>query len=144
MAGDNPTLAAANEPTGIEPLNAQPTEPQPPKQHPTGDKIPASLTSLPSGFEHVVFPFGHGSRTKSNQTVSSLPSADQSEDLVKAKVRPPGPARPKEVEVESWKAQLGAEYADVWDKVRNVVEGRRVEVYKVATGLGRGNTTWRV
>ena len=31
MADANPTLAAANESTGIEPLNAQRTSPQPPK-----------------------------------------------------------------------------------------------------------------
>ena len=45
------------------------------------------------------------------------------------------------VEVQSWKAKLGAEYADVVDEARNVVEGRQVEVYKADTGLGKGNTT---
>ena len=44
----------------------------------------------------------------------------------------------EEVEVRSWKAKLGAEYADVVDKARNMAESRQVEVYKADTGLGRG------
>ena len=138
MSSDNPTLAAANESTGLEPLNAQPTSPQPPKQQPTGDEIPSSLTNLPSGFEPFVFPLDLGSRTKSNQTVSALPSANAFEDLVKAKIRPPGPARAEEVEVNGWKAEMGAKYGDIVDKVMNVVEGGQVKVYKVVTGLGKG------
>ena len=138
MSSDNPTLAAANESTGLEPLNAQPNSPQPSKQQPTGDEIPSSLTSLPSGFEPFVFPLDLGSRTKSNQTVSALPSANVFEELVKAKIRPPGPARAEEVEVKAWKAETGTEYADIVDKVRDVVEGGQVKVYKVGTGLGKG------
>ena len=138
MSSDNPTLAAANESTGLEPLNAQPTSPQPPKKQPTGDEIPSFLTSLPSGFELFVFPLDLGSRTKSNQTVSALPSANAFEDLVRAKIRPPGPARVEEVDVEAWKAETGSENADIVDKVRDVVEGEQVKVYKVVTGLGKG------
>ena len=138
MASDNPTLAAANESTGLEPLNAQPTSPQPPKQHPTGDEIPPSLTSLPTGCEPFVFPLDLGSRTKSNQTVSTLPSANAFEDLVKAKIRPPGPARAEEVEVKAWEAEMGAETADIVDKVRNAVDWGQVKIYKVGTGLGKG------
>ena len=138
MTSDNPTLAAANESTGLEPLNAQPTSPQPPKQHPTGDEIPSSLTSLPTGFEPFVFPLDLGSRTKSSQTVSALPSANAFKDLVKAKIRPPGPARAEEVDVKAWEAEMGSEYADIVDKVRNAVEGGQVKVYKVGTGLGKG------
>lgn len=37
----------------------------------------------------------------------------------------------EEVEVQSWKVQLGAEYADVVDEARNVVESWQVEVCKV-------------
>ena len=133
MSSDNPTLAAANESTGIEPLNTQPTSPQPPKQQPTGNEIPSSLTTLPSGSEPFVFPLDH-----SNQTVSALPSANTFEELVKAKIRPPSPARAEEVEVQAWKAGMGTEYADIVDKVRNVVEGGQVKVYKVGTGLGKG------
>jgi len=137
MAGDNPTLAAANEATGTEPLNSQPSEPQPPKEQSTGAEVPAALNSLPSALEPVVFPLDLGSRTKNNQTVSSLPSASEFEDLVKATIRPPGPSRAEEVDIESWKAQLGAQYADVVDKVSSVVESRHVKVYKVDTGVGK-------
>ncbi|KAI6791341.1 hypothetical protein KC358_g17802 [Hortaea werneckii] len=35
MVGDNPTLASAEEATGVEPLNGPPSEPQPPQHaHP--------------------------------------------------------------------------------------------------------------
>jgi len=135
MAGDNPTLAAANAATGTDPLNSQPSSPQPPQQQPTGAEPPAALASLPSPFEPVVLPLDLGSRTQNNQTVSALPSASEFEDLVKATVRPAGPSRAEEVDVESWKAQLGAQYADVVDKVSSVVESRQVKVYKVDTGL---------
>ena len=144
MAGDNPTFAAANESTGVKPLNAQPTKRQSPNQHSTGDEIPASLTSLPSGFEPIVFSLDFVSRIKSNQiksnqTVSTLPRADIFENLVKAKLRPSGPTRTEEVEVETWKAQRGAEFADVVDKVRSVVDTQQVKLYKVNTGVGKSD-----
>ena len=40
--------------------------------------------------------------------------------------------------MEAWKAEMGPEYANIVDKVRNVVEGGQVKVYKVGTGLGKG------
>ena len=43
-----------------------------------------------------------------------------------------------EEEGQSWKAKLGAEYAEVVDEARNMVESRQVEAYKMDTGLGRG------
>ena len=135
--GDNPTVAAANESTGFEPLNAQPTEPQPPKQDVSSDTVPPPLASLPSGFEPVFFPLDLGSRTKSSQTISSLPTATQFEDLVKAVTRPPGPTRAEEVEVESLQAQMGPAYIDVVEKITNVVESRQVKAFKVNTGLGK-------
>ena len=134
MTGDNPTLAAANESTGLEPLNAQPTSPQPPKQDTPSDSIPASLTSLPPNFEPVVFPLDLGSRGSNNQSVSSFPSPNQFEDLVKVKARPPGPARAEEVPVESF----GGEYTEVLRIVRDSVDSRQVKVYKVETGVGKG------
>ena len=136
MASTNPTFADANEATGVEPLNTAPTAPQPPKQHATGAEPPASLTSLPSGFEPVVFPLDLGSRTKNSQSVASLPSANQFEDLVKAKIRPPGPARAEELG-DAEVSALEAEYADVWDKVKGVVEGGQVKAYKVEGGVGK-------
>lgn len=134
MATDNPTLAAANESTGLEPLNAQPSSPQPPKQDTSSDTIPASLNSLPQGFEPLILPLDLGSRTSNNQSVSSLPTANQFEDLVKVKTRPPGPTRAEEVSEE----QLGAEYPDVVRKVRDAVGSRQVKVYRVETGVGKG------
>ena len=138
MARDNPTLAAANESTGIEPLNTQPNEPQPPKQQVTKDEIPASLASLPPGFEPVVFPLDLGRQKKTSQSVSTLPSANEFEDLVKAKTRPPGPTRAEEVDIESWKGKSGAVRADVVDAVRIAVDGQQVKIYQVKTGLGKG------
>ena len=38
----------------------------------------------------------------------------------------------------AWEAEMGAEYADIVNKVRNAVEGGQVKVYKVGTGLGKG------
>ena len=133
MSG-NPTLDAANEATGSAPLNSGPTEPQVPNEQPTGDEIPASLSSLPSGVEAVVLPLDTGSGTKNNQSVSSLPKANEFEDLLKAKIRPEGPSRAEEVDVQS----LGSKYTDLVEKVKNAVEGGQVKVYKVETGVGKG------
>ena len=138
MAETNPTLAAANESTGMEPLNAQPTSPQPPKQDTSLDTLPSSLNSLPSGFEPVMFPLDLGSRTKSSQTVSSLPNANQFEDLVKVKTRPPGPTRAEEVDLETLRRDLGIEGADVVEKIRAAVDGGKIGGYKVNTGVGKG------
>ena len=33
---------------------------------------------------------------------------------------------------------MGAEHADIVNKVRDAVEGGQVKVYKVSTGLGKG------
>ena len=132
MSG-NPTLDAANASTGTEPLNTAPPGPQTPQQPSLNDEPPTQLTSLPSGFEPVVFPLELGDRTKNNQTLSSssLPSANQFEDLVKAKTRPPGPSRAEEIGVE------GVE-KEVLEKVKGVVEGGRVKGYRVETGVGKG------
>lgn len=139
MADANPTFAAANESTGMEPLNAQPTSPQPPKQDTSLDTLPSDLTSLPSGFEPVMFPLDLGSRTKSSQTVSSLPTANQFEDLVKVKTRPPGPARAEEVDLEALSKDLGAGVADVVEKIKAAVEGGEIGGYKVNTGVGNAD-----
>ena len=138
MADPNPTLAAANESTGMEPLNAQPTSPQPPKQDTSLDTLPASLSSLTSGFEPVMFPLDLGSRTKSSQSVSSLPPANQFEDLVKVKTRPPGPIRAEEVDLETLKSELGVDGADVLEKIGAAVDRGEIGGYKVNTGVGKG------
>ena len=41
------------------------------------------------------------------------------------------------MEVQAWEAEMGTEYADMVDKVRNVVEGGQLKVYKVGTGVGK-------
>ena len=135
MASGNPTVDAANESTGIEPLNATPNEPQPPNQ--AADTIPASLASLPSGCEPVIFPLDASASGKSsNQNVSSLPSAAQFEDLVKAQIRPPGPARAEEVDYQS----LGMEHREIMEKVVDAVQGAEVKVYKLE--VGKGKSEW--
>ncbi|KAK3691215.1 hypothetical protein LTR37_018803 [Vermiconidia calcicola] len=135
MAGDNPTVADANASTGVEPLNTGPTDPQAPKQEAaTEDTIPPSLASLPAGYEPVVFPLAAAeSRTKNNQTVSSTPSASLFEDLVKAKIRPAGPARAEEVDLGS----VGKEHTAIAEKVREAVGGGEVKVYKLEVGKNK-------
>ncbi|KAK3718133.1 hypothetical protein LTR37_005248 [Vermiconidia calcicola] len=139
MAGDNPTVADANASTGVEPLNTGPTEPQAPKQEAaTEDTIPPLLASLPTGYEPVVFPLEAAeSRTKNNQTVSSMPSASLFEDLVKAKIRPAGPARAEEVDLGS----VGKEHTEIAEKVREAVGGG-VKVYKLE--VGKGKSEWYI
>ena len=85
-----------------------------------------------------MFPLDLGSRTKSSQTVSSLPTANQFEDLVKVKTRPPGPTRAEEVDLETLKRDLGVEGADVVEKIRAAVDGGEIGGYKVNTGVGKG------
>lgn len=40
--------------------------------------------------------------------------------------------------MKAWEAERGAEYVDIVDKVRSAVDGGQVKVYKVGTGLGKG------
>jgi hypothetical protein len=135
MSSGNPTLDAANESTGIEPLNSGPTEPQLPKQDvEPGYETPSALASLPPGYEFVSFPLDLLSKKKNNQTVSSLPSASKFEDLVRAKITPAGPARAEEVGLDG----VGNEQKEMVDKVRTAVGGGDVKAYEVETGVGKG------
>lgn len=104
MAGDNPTLATANEATGVEPLNSGPKEPQVPKQEAqnTSDQAPAPFGSLPHGYRPIVLPL-HVGNTASVQTASSLPGPHGFEDLLKATLNPSGPARAEELSLSSIK-----------------------------------------
>ncbi|KAI9668281.1 MAG: hypothetical protein M1821_001101 [Bathelium mastoideum] len=132
MASGNPTLDAAEASTGTEPLNAQPTSPQSPNlATPSTSHIPTSLSSLPSGYDPLILPLDLGSRTSSSQSVSSLPSANAFEDLLHAKVRPPGPARAEEVGLDV----EGNKFAKVVDMVREEVDSEQVKVYKVEVGV---------
>ena len=137
MAKGNPTLAAANESTGLEPLNATPHDPVPPNE-PSSNEPPPPLTSLPTGFQSINLPLDLGSRTKSSLSVSSLPSANEFEDLIRAKTRPPGPVRAEELDVEIAKQELGSDLGEVIQKIRSAVEEQDVKIYKVATGVGKG------
>lgn len=124
----NPTLAAANEATDIEPLNAGPTEPQPPKQEPSiTDNFPSSLQDLHSPYEPVVFPLDLGSRTKNNQSLSadSLPTTNEFEQLVKSTARPEGPNRAEEISVQ----EFGHE--DVVQKVKSVAAEGKVKAFRL-------------
>lgn len=120
----NPTDDAANEATGVEPLNAAPNEPQTPQRPPSKDEnIPASPTSLPPGCESVVFPLCLQSKTGTHQNISSLPHPRQFEELVKAKIRPAGPSRAEEMETAAWQDK----YSDVLEKLRQAVDGGNIE-----------------
>lgn len=132
MASGNPTLDAANEATGVEPLNAGPNEPQIPQEPPAkDDNIPDSLRHLPAGYELVVFPLSLQEKTDSHQSVSSLPSARQLEDFVKAKISPSGPARAEEMTTGSWQDK----YSDILVNIREAVDDGQVKFYRVETGL---------
>ncbi|KAL9096320.1 MAG: hypothetical protein Q9165_001317 [Trypethelium subeluteriae] len=134
MASGNPTLDAAEASTGIEPLNAQPTLPQPPNPTtPSTSQIPTSLSSLPSGYDPLILPLDLGSRTSSSQSISSLPSANAFEDLLHAKVRPPGPARAEDVGLDV----VENRFAEVVERVRGEVDSGQVKVYKVEAGVGK-------
>ena len=129
--GGNPTVDAANEATGVQPLNAGPNEPQTPQVPPAkDDNIPASLTSLPSGYEAVAFPLSLDSKTDTHQNVSSLPHARDFEKLVQAIVRPSGPARAEVMETDSWQDK----YSDAVKAVKDVVDEGNVQFYRVQTG----------
>lgn len=131
MASGNPTLDAANEATGVEPLNTGPNVPQIPQEPPAkDDNIPASLKSLPSGCEVVVFPLSLQEKADSNDNVASLPHARQFEDFVQAKIRPAGPARAEVMETRAWQDK----YSDILGKVREAVDGGEVKFYRIQTG----------
>lgn len=127
----NPTLDAANEATGVEPLNAGPDEPQIPQEPASkDDNIPESLTSLPSGCELVVFPLSLQSKKDTQENISSLPHARRFEDLVQAVIRPAGPARAEVMETSAWQDK----YSDVLEKVRKAADGGDVGFYRIQTG----------
>ena len=133
MASGNPTLDAANESTGVEPLNAPPKEPQAPNQANTRSAVPPTLSSLPSGCDFIDFRFD----IIGSQPVDGLPTARQFEDIVKAKVHPSGPARAEEIGLDGWEEVAGVRYAEALGKVGEAVEDGAVNVYKVETGIGK-------
>ena len=137
MSSDNPTVAEANKATGVEPLNAPPSQPQPPKQAEADNEIPEALASLPSGSEAVIFPLVFGDGAKSRHNVSSLPSANEFEDLVKETVSPAGPARAEEIELKAWAATADQDHSELVEKISEAVSDRNIKIFKVETGVGK-------
>ncbi|KAM0719094.1 hypothetical protein Q7P37_004999 [Cladosporium fusiforme] len=148
---DNPTVRSAEEATGMSPLNAQPSEPQPP-QHgsfladPTMDTLPPSLTNLPSPIQAFVLALDtRDTRDKNAESIdpSKYPDASKFEDLVKKGLRPEGPARAQDVPLEQvqWPAgfeaikQIVAENGEGL-KAFEVVQGvKKADVFVVAVDL---------
>lgn len=121
----------------MEPLNAGPTEPVPLKEDAGRDVIPSTLSSLPAGCEAIIFPLSLSQKLDTHQNVSGLPSSSGFEDLVKAKVRPAGPARAEDVGVEGWGKTAGAEHAELVTRVQEAAGGGEVGVYKLQAGVGK-------
>lgn len=139
MASGNPTLDAAESSTGTAPLNTGPSEPQPPQDNtrPRDETIPMSLTSLPTGCTAHIFPLSESPKLDTVENVSTLPSARGFEELVRAEIRPPGPARAEETSVEEWGRVSGAEYAELVLKVQEAAGGGEAKVYKLVAGVGK-------
>ncbi|KAI7203317.1 hypothetical protein KC316_g1084 [Hortaea werneckii] len=147
MVGDNPTLASAEEATGVEPLNGPPSEPQPP-QHiplvsdPTVDTVPTALQNLHSPFQGFVLALDAAdTRTKNKDSVSksggdaSYPSDSQFEDLVQSAMKPEGPVRAEEIRPENVK--WPEDYREVIKRVETVGEPEDLKVFKVVQGKGK-------
>lgn len=148
---DNPTLVSAEQATGLSPLNSQPSEPQIPQsgsvvKNPTLDTLPQSLSNLPSPFTAFVLALDtRDSREKNDNSVNpaTYPGSSKFEDLVKAGLKPEGPARAQAVNVEELKWPAGFEavkqmVADAGEglKAFEVVMGvHKAEMYVVSVDL---------
>ena len=133
MSSDNPAVASAEEATGLQPLNAGPTEPQPPQHEPavsdpTIDTIPSSLQDLPAPYESFVLALD----SSDSRSASSYPSDSQFEDLVRAGLLPEGPVRAESVETANVKTPDGFE--DILRMLENVGEGGQAKVYRIVRG----------
>jgi len=136
---DNPTLLSAEQATGLEPLNKQPSHPQPPQngsmvKNPTLDTLPPSLSNLPSPFEAFVLGLDtRDSREKNSESIdpTTYPDDSKFEDLVKKGLKPEGPARAQAVSVEEVKWPVG------FEAVRQMVAeaGERLKAFEVVMGL---------
>lgn len=149
---DNPTVLSAEQATGLSPLNKQPSQPQPPQsgsmvKNPTLDTLPSSLSNLPSPFTPFVLALDtRDSREKNDNTIdpATYPDSSKFEDLVKAGLKPEGPARAQAVDLGEVKWPAGFEavkpmVADAGEglKAFEVVTGvHKAEVYVVAVDLG--------
>ena len=129
-------LEKANQDTGVAPLNSDPkSAAQPPnaKSYSTSSVIPSALKGISatyvsdtdSAFEPVIFDYDG----------AQLSSAEEFEKLVAKASGNNGPARAEELGVEEWDPR--GEYGDVVRRVKEVVEGGDVKVYRVARGKTR-------
>jgi hypothetical protein len=136
---DNPTLLSAEEATGLEPLNKQPSQPQIPQsgsmlKNPTLDTLPESLSALPEPFEAFVLGLDtRDSREKNSESIdpTTYPNDSKFEDLVKKGLKPEGPARAQAVNVEEVKWPAG------FEAVRQMVAeaGEGSKAFEVVMGL---------
>ncbi|KAK5123279.1 hypothetical protein LTR85_002709 [Meristemomyces frigidus] len=143
MAGDNPTLASAEQDTGIAPLNAGPSAPQPPQHDPivsdpTIDDIPSALQSPPAPFQPFTLALdaASGTHSRNKRSVpesSGYPSDSDFEDLVKATLRPEGPARAESIKAEDVRWPEGSK-GDIVKRVKSAGSEGDVKVYKLVQG----------
>ncbi|EMC95961.1 hypothetical protein BAUCODRAFT_123242 [Baudoinia panamericana UAMH 10762] len=140
MSSGNPTLDAAQKATGMEPLNAQPSEPQPPQhgayvKDPTIDTVPPALQGLHPPFEAFVLALDStDSRSKNNQSVNpaTYPTDSEFENLVKAGLKPEGPVRAEAIKPEDVEWPEG--YREVVKHLESVGDERNIKAYKVVEG----------
>lgn len=115
-------------------------------KNPTLDTLPPSLSNLPSPFTAFVLGLdARDSRDKSSATIdpATYPDSSKFEDLVRAGLKPEGPARAQAVDLEEVKWPAGFEAVEqmVKDagegtKAFEVVMGvRKAEVFVVSVDL---------
>jgi hypothetical protein len=136
---DNPTVRSAEEATGLEPLNKQPSQPQIPQsgsmvKNPTLDTLPQSLSNLPKPFEAFVLGLDiRDSREKNSESIdpATYPSDSKFEDLVKKGLKPEGPARAQAVDVQE------VQWPSGFEAVRQMVAeaGEGLKAFEVVMGL---------
>lgn len=136
---DNPTVLSAEQATGLSPLNKQPSEPQVPQsgsmvKNPTLDTLPSSLSNLPSPFTPFVLALDtRDSREKNDDSINpaTYPDSSKFEDLVKAGLKPEGPARAQSVNVEEVK------WPDGLEAVKQMVAdaGEGLKAFEIVTGM---------
>lgn len=126
----------------MEPLNAQPSEPQPP-QHapvvsdPTVDTVPTALSNLHAPFTGFVMALDAAdTREKGKNTIrtsSDYPDSSKFEDLVKASLKPEGPVRAEQIDpgAVNWPDS----YREVIKTVETTAEPNDLKVYKVIQGV---------
>lgn len=127
----------------MQPLNAGPTEPQPPQytpvvSDPTVDTIPSALQSLPAPFQPFALALDSAdTRTKNKKSVSpsDYPDSSKFEDLVRAGLKPEGPVRAENVQLEGVNLPDGAR--EIMKKVKGSGEEGDLKVYKVIQGKNK-------